>query len=70
MKMHPAEVYIYEVSGPEAFAVSSMLTYSQEWPAILHYIGKSFKFQSNEVMKDWMIGEYGGHAKYVEIKAE
>jgi hypothetical protein len=41
-----------------------------EWPTNLFYIGKVFKFECNEVMKDWMVGEYSGHAKYVEIPSE
>lgn len=70
MKMHPTDVWVYENDGRELRVVANMMCFSMDWPDRLFYIGKTFKFQCNEVMKDWMIGEYSGHAKYVEIPSE
>jgi hypothetical protein len=67
MKMHPTDIWIYENKGSEVFVVASILSFGMEWPRNLNYVGKVFQFQTNEVMEDWMIGEYGGHAKYIEI---
>lgn len=43
---------------------------AMEWPAIIVDVktGQSFRFKSNEVMEDHMIGKYSGYAKYIQIK--
>jgi hypothetical protein len=42
---------------------------AMDWPEIIHdgKHGKSFKFQSNEVMEDFMVGKFSGYASFVEV---
>jgi hypothetical protein len=42
---------------------------SMTWPPLITdgKGGKTFKFVCNEVMEDFMVGNYSGHAKYVEV---
>lgn len=55
----------------QAYVVADMLQIGRNWPPIIldGKLGKSYKFECNEVMEDWMVGNYSGHAKYVEIPA-
>jgi len=51
---------------PYILVVAEMSAMGMHWPPIIHYEDKIYQFCSNEAMQDWMIGEYSGHAKYVE----
>jgi len=68
MKMQPGDYQIYGVGSDYIWVVSGLLTYSMEWPDRIVNRGKTYKFGSNEPMDEWMIGVWGGHAKYIEVK--
>jgi len=72
--MRPGDYRIYaqaeEQKGTSIYVVADILTMGYDWPPILAYKGVEYKFQRNEVMEPWMIGEWGGHAKYIEILPE
>ena len=59
-----------EQIGTSIYVVADILTMGWNWPLKLTYRGKEYKFLRNEVMEDWMVGNYGGHAKYIEILNE
>jgi len=78
MKMTDGSWRIYAVAFNErtdglshAYVTADMLEVGREWPSVIvdGKGGKSFQFVCNELMQDWMIGNYSGHAKYVEIRA-
>lgn len=67
MKMGPGDYQIYGVDAGYLWVVASILTMGWDWPLQIIHRGKTYKFSNNEAMDDWMIGEWGGHAKYVEV---
>jgi hypothetical protein len=72
-KMRGGDYIIYSVgSNGEMHVVADMLAHGMEWPTVIHdpKTGKDFSFRCNEVMEDWMVGRYSGHAKYIEIPQE
>jgi len=78
MKMTDGSWRIYRVAFFErddglhqAYVVANMLEFGREWPTFIHdpKDDVTYKFECNELMQDWMIGNYSGHAKYVEIRA-
>ena len=77
MMMTPGSWKIYKVAFWErddklhqAYVTADMLEIGRDWPTTIQdgKSGSTFKFASNEVMEDWMIGNYSGHARYVEVK--
>lgn len=72
--MRPGDYRIYaqadEQVGTSIYVVADILTMGYDWPTTLTYKGAEYKFLRNEVMEDWMIGNHGGHAKYIEILPE
>jgi hypothetical protein len=77
MKMTPGSWKIYMIDARErkdglkqAYVVADMLESGREWPLTIHDPKNNveYKFECNEVMQDWMVGNCGGHAKYVEIR--
>lgn len=71
MMMRPRDYRVYtqeeEKVGTSIYVVADILTMGWDWPPIIIYEGKEYKFLRNEVMEDWMVGNWGGHAKYLEI---
>jgi hypothetical protein len=76
MKMTPGSWKIYKVECQNragglrfAYVVADMLEFGCEWPLVIHdnKTGAKFSFITNEVMEDWMTGNYSGHAKYLEF---
>lgn len=69
--MRPGDYRVYaqaeEQVGTSIYVVADILTMGWDWPETISYKGKDYRFKSNEVMEDWMIGNWGGHAKFVEI---
>ena len=75
--MTPGSWKIYKVVSPThngglrtAFVTADMLEIGREWPIRIRdgKTGSEFTFICNEVMEDWMVGNYSGHAKYLEIR--
>lgn len=71
MMMRPRDYRVYtqeeEQVGTSIYVVADILTMGWDWPPTITYEGKEYKFFRNEAMEDWMIGNWGGHAKYLEI---
>lgn len=65
--MGPGDYKIYSIGAGHLGVVAGILTNGWVWPAEITHREKTYKFATNEVMEDWMIGEWGGHAKYVEL---
>ena len=62
---------IRSVSSNEVMSVVSYFSgIALEWPPLIQYkkTDETYKFVSNEVIEDWMIGNYSGHAKYILIE--
>jgi len=59
-------VYAYDAEKGYILVVSSILTMGYTWPDTIQFNCVTYSFASNEVMQHWMVGNYGGHAKYVE----
>lgn len=76
MKMETGSWKIWKVTSPQkdglrwAHITADMLQHGREWPLVIEdaKTGARFSFISNEAMEDWMIGNYSGHAKYLEIR--
>lgn len=68
--MARSEFQVYQVDPGVARVVADILSTGKDWPPLIFRDGQIFKFESNEVMESWMIGEYGGHAKYLEISVK
>ena len=68
MKMQPGDYQIYGKGSDHIWVVSGLLTYSMEWPDRITNRGRVYKFASSEPMEEWMVGDWGGHAKYIEVK--
>jgi len=67
MKMGPGDYQIYGVGSGHLWVVAGILTMGWDCPLQIIHRGKTYKFSNNEPMEDWMIGDWGGHAKYVEV---
>lgn len=53
-----------------AYVVADMLEISSQWPLIIYdKDGTKYSYISNEAMEDWMVGNFSGHAKYLEFPA-
>ena len=71
MKMIEDDYRIRSVSSNEVMSVVSYFSgIALEWPPLIQYkkTDETYKFVSNEVIEDWMIGNYSGHAKYILIE--
>ncbi len=68
--MDDEDFQIYKVSlendkeKESIYAVARFSGMGLDWPRVVKHCGKYYKFASNEVMEDWMIGNYSGHAKF------
>ncbi len=60
---------IYASDVNKMFVVARMSAIGDRWPdtIINPDSGLTYNFKSNEIMEDWMIGNYSGHAKYIRI---
>ncbi len=76
MKMTSVDYVIRKVTFHERtdgksvlYAMARFSGMSMDWPEIIRdeKSDKSFKFQSNEVMEDHMVGCYSGYASFVEV---
>ena len=67
MKMTKYDYQICCVDRDNLFLAANLLAHGLEWPAVVVYESASYEFVSNEVMKEWMVGNFSGHAKYVKI---
>lgn len=66
MKMSPQDyhVYIEQDDGKEIRAVSHFSGMTSAWPSTIHHCGKTYNFVTQEVMQDWMVGNFSGTARY------
>jgi hypothetical protein len=64
MKMRPDDYHVYSISDGVMMVVAHFSGMALEWPSAIENVQSRYKFQSNEAMEDWMIGNYSGHAKY------
>lgn len=75
MQMRPGSWKIWKVTSPQkdglrwAYITADMLEFGKDWPLVIEdkKTGAKFSFICNEVMEDWMVGNYSGHAKYLEF---
>lgn len=68
MKMRSDQIAVYDITNDSLFVVANCDTEGMEWPLTIHdpKLEVVYHYKSNETMLDWMIGRYGGHAKYVK----
>jgi len=69
--MGPEHYMIYSNrSDGVIYVVADFLTVGWNWPSTIRddITGETFGFFCNEPMEDWMIGNCGGHAKYIKIQ--
>ena len=68
MMMRAGDYRIYATEGTTMYVVADMLAMGMEWPPTLvsKPDNKIYRFKCNELMEDWMIGNYSGHALYEE----
>lgn len=53
-------------NSKELVVFSGFLSYSKNWPAILDYKGKVYKFNGKEPLPDVYVGHYWSMAIYLE----
>lgn len=72
-KMTEDDYVIYSVRFTEPKETMQVLAnfsgMALEWPPFITdgKGGKTYKFVCNEVMEDFMVGRFSGHAKYEEV---
>lgn len=66
--MSAADYLIYAFDSDSVYVVADMLAYGLCWPTTIKHKGVTYKFAHNEVMQDWMVGNYSGHAKYTATR--
>jgi hypothetical protein len=66
MKMQASDYHVYEKGPDFLLVVGDMLSFGMEWPDTIAKDGRVYRFRTNEVMEDWMVGRYYGHARYEE----
>jgi hypothetical protein len=74
MKMQHTDVTVYGVHYDkplrEAMVVARAGTIGMDWPDTIQFDGVTYKYSNNEVMLDWIVEHWGGHARYIEIPKE
>jgi len=65
MKMVDADYKVYGVGTSDISVVAYFSGAQKEWPPYIEHRGFLYRFNSNEVMQPWMIGDYSGHSKYL-----
>lgn len=64
MRMRLDDIKVYRQTEKQLNVVATFGATGLEWPAVLTEGGKEYQFSHNEVMEDWMVGNYSGHAAY------
>ena len=67
MKIAPGEWKVVRIAPGAIFIVADINTVGLDWPLTILHGNKFYRFKSDELMQDWMIGVWSGHAKYVEV---
>lgn len=63
--MYPDNYYIYEKSNNKLLVLGKMSSFGMEWPPTILQGNVVYKFQYQEVMPEWAVGNYYGHASYI-----
>lgn len=66
MRMRLDDIKVYRQTEEKLNVVATFGATAQEWPPTLTEGGKQYQFSHNELMEDWMIGNYSGHAVYLK----
>lgn len=67
MKMSPQDYHVFHVGDDGLHAAAHFRGMTSEWPATIVHYQKKYNFETQEVMEDWMVGSFAGHAKYTLV---
>ena len=65
MKMVEVDYKVYGVGTSDISVYAYFSGAQKDWPPYIEYCESLYRFNSNEVMQPWMVGDYSGHAKYL-----
>ena len=71
MKMRKDDYTIFDLNKTGDMIVLAFYSgMCMKWPDTIHdeKTDETYKFASNEVLEDWMVGNYSGCAKYILIE--